>query len=273
MGEIAINPIHNVHKKYRKMNLVNSYVFGNSFDIDTQAFITAAGLTDNTQKSAINTLVVALKANSLWTKMKAIYPFIGGTNFTHKWNLKDPRDLDAAFRLVFNNITHSSSGATGNGTNGYAYTSLNANTRLTASNNHLSNYCITDTNGNYIDMGSGDLRLFQRLSNVAYSDNPYPSSRITVANTTSLGFYINTRTSTTSHKLYKNNSIIASSTETMTSALASQEIWLFNSSNTGNYYSNRTYAWFSIGDGLTDTDTSNLYTAVQAYQTALGRQV
>jgi hypothetical protein len=27
MGEIAINPIHNVHKKYRKMNLVNHYIF------------------------------------------------------------------------------------------------------------------------------------------------------------------------------------------------------------------------------------------------------
>jgi hypothetical protein len=27
MGEIAINPIHNVHKKYRTMNLVNSYIF------------------------------------------------------------------------------------------------------------------------------------------------------------------------------------------------------------------------------------------------------
>lgn len=27
MGEIAINPIHNVHKKYREMNLVNPYIF------------------------------------------------------------------------------------------------------------------------------------------------------------------------------------------------------------------------------------------------------
>jgi len=27
MGEITINPIHNVHKKYRTMNLVNSYIF------------------------------------------------------------------------------------------------------------------------------------------------------------------------------------------------------------------------------------------------------
>jgi hypothetical protein len=33
------------------------------------------------------------------------------------------------------------------------------------------------------------------------------------------------------------------------------------------------YAFMSIGDGLTDTQASNFYTAVQAFQTTLGRQV
>ena len=32
--------------------------------------------------------------------MKAIYPFVGGTATTHKFNLKDPADINAAFRLV-----------------------------------------------------------------------------------------------------------------------------------------------------------------------------
>ncbi len=31
MGEISINPTYNVHKKYRQMNLVNPYRFGNAF--------------------------------------------------------------------------------------------------------------------------------------------------------------------------------------------------------------------------------------------------
>ena len=92
---------------------------------DAQAFITAAGITDPTQISAINSLVNGLQADGIWTKMKAIYPFVGGTATTHKYNLKDPRDLDAAFRLVFNGgWTHSSTGATPNGTNGYADTKL-----------------------------------------------------------------------------------------------------------------------------------------------------
>ena len=70
-------------------------------DPDAQAFITAAAITDPTQQAAINTLVVDLKGYSIWTKMKALYPFVGGTASAHKFNLKDPRDLDSAFRLVF----------------------------------------------------------------------------------------------------------------------------------------------------------------------------
>lgn len=39
MGEIAINPIHNVHKKYRTMNLVNPYIFAPPVDLSTNTEI------------------------------------------------------------------------------------------------------------------------------------------------------------------------------------------------------------------------------------------
>ena len=52
--------------------IINPYVFG-GFDPDAQAFITAAGITDNTQKTAINTLVLDLKGYLIWTKFKAIF--------------------------------------------------------------------------------------------------------------------------------------------------------------------------------------------------------
>ena len=92
-----------------------------AIDPDAQAFITAASITDPTQQSAINTLVTDLKGYGVWTKMKALYPFCGSTASQHKWNLKDPRDLDVAFRLVFSGGgTHSANGAWPNGTNAYA---------------------------------------------------------------------------------------------------------------------------------------------------------
>ena len=97
----------------------------NAVDADAQAFIAAAGITDLTQASAISTLVNDLKTYGLWSKMKAFYPMVGGTSTSHKWNLKDPRDLDAAYRLTFfGGLTHDSNGVLGNGTNSYAYTNL-----------------------------------------------------------------------------------------------------------------------------------------------------
>ena len=39
------------------------------------------------------------------------------------------------------------------------------------------------------------------------------------------------------------------------------------------YYTNRESAFASIGDGLSDAEATAFYTAVQKYQTSLGRQV
>jgi len=122
---------------------------GVSFDADAQAFITAASITDPTQQSAVNQLVVDLKAASIWTKMKAVYPFVGGSASTHKWNLKDPRDLDAAFRLGFNGgWTHSSTGALPNGSNAYANTYLAPSSVLSLNSTAFGLYSRTNADGN-----------------------------------------------------------------------------------------------------------------------------
>lgn len=95
-------------------------------DADAVAFLNAAGITDPTISAAVEVFVTALKTNSVWDRLQAIYPFVGGTAETHKWNLKDPRDLDAAYRLQFiGGLTHSSQGVTPNGTTGYARTFYN----------------------------------------------------------------------------------------------------------------------------------------------------
>jgi len=39
------------------------------------------------------------------------------------------------------------------------------------------------------------------------------------------------------------------------------------------FYTTKQCAFASIGDGLIDTEAANLYTAVQAYQTTLSRNV
>ena len=90
---------------------------GGGGDADADAFIAAAGITDATQQTALQTLVTTLKSDNVWDKCNAIYPFVGGTATAHKFNLKDPQDTDAAYRLDFNGTwTHDANGAKANGT-------------------------------------------------------------------------------------------------------------------------------------------------------------
>ena len=76
----------------RGAGILNSFIIspgGASIDPDAQAFIDAAVITDPTQISAVNTLVVDMKDANIWTKMKAVYPYVGGTASSHKWILVD----------------------------------------------------------------------------------------------------------------------------------------------------------------------------------------
>ena len=265
-----------------------------ALDADALAFIAAAGITDATQQTAINTLVVELKTFGLWAKMKAIYPFVGGTASSHKFNLKDSRDLDAAFRLVFSGgLTHSSNGILPNGSNGFVQTYLTPSSSLISANSHLSYYSRTN-NANAIDfdMGVGDslggysFSMFLRRSNSTAgfdSGNAISNNRITASSqTNSQGFYIGSIRSSTDRILIKNGTnILASSTLNNSNILPDSQIFLFaynerpfgTPGNNPQFYGSKECAFASIGDGLTNTEAANFYTAVQSFQTTLGRQV
>ena len=256
---------------------------GGVLDADAIAFITAASITDNTQKTAINTLVTDLKAYNIWTKIKAIYPFVGGTATSHKWNLKDPRDLDAAYRLVFNGgWTHTSTGAKPNGTTGWATTYFNPTTQLlTQSSNHLSTYLRTNIDELSVDMGSFSYLglgydIESRWANVLYSFNGIQNDYVSFANTDSRGLFINTRTGNDVHKILINGVIRGTNTNNFL-LLPNTNIALATRYNVSTglpqTYSSKEQAFASIGDGLSDTEAANFYTAVQAYQTILNRQV
>ena len=262
---------------------------GVSWDADALSFIAATSITDATQKSAINTLVTDLKIASIWTKMKAIYPFVGGTASQHKFNLKDPRDLDVAFRIIFyGGWTHSANGALPNGANGYADTRFIASTVLTNNSTHFAKYNRIAESGAgtradgvynftsfpnqtlisqfYWSSGSGvDFRIGDSSSSVAYT----PTNGGT-------GFYLSSRTSSVLFKGYRNNSVLGSyTTANGTSTLPNIPLYIGARNDSGSplYYNKYESAFASIGDGLTDTDASNLYTAVQKFNTTLSRQV
>jgi hypothetical protein len=262
---------------------------GASVDTDALAFITATGITDTTQKSAITTLVSDLKSFNIWTKMKAIYPFVGGTASTHKFNLKDPRDLDAAFRLTFSGGgTHSSTGYLTNNSNAYANTffSPSANQSLTSGSFGL--YSRTSSFGQQfassgIRNSSGQgVQLVIRRSDQLCLGVMWDEATGGIANSgtsaDAKGFYLVNRTANDSLKLFKNNSIIATNTNNQSaSGLQAQNCFIGGLNDGGNVmpfsYENKEFAFGVIGDGLSDSEESNLYTSIQSFQTTIGRAI
>ena len=193
--------------------LVNPYWFAPSCaDADAVAFLTAAGITDATITSAICTLVTSMKANGTWAKCNAIYPMVGGTATTQKFNLKNPLDTNAAFRLSFiGGLTHNANGITGNAINAYCNTFL-PNTALSINSNHISTYSRTSINENSVDIGTYGqtppntwgihhsargfgLGMLFRNQNATFA---------TAANADGRGFYLSTRTASNFSAMYKN---------------------------------------------------------------------
>jgi hypothetical protein len=89
------------------------------------------------------------------------------------------------------------------------------------------------------------------------------------------GLFTATRTGSTIENGFRNSTRVINASQTST-GLPSGKIYLMarnSASGTAEAFNNRGYAWFSIGSGLSSPDVSNYYTIIQAFQTALSRQV
>ena len=83
-----------------------------------------------------------------------------------------------------------------------------------------------------------------------------------------------TRTSNTLSKAFRAGILLGQVTASMNSLpLFNFYLGARNNNGTPQFYSSHQLAFAFLGDGLTDTDSANLYTAVQAFQTTLSRQV
>lgn len=241
-------------------------------DPDADAFIIATGITNPTIISAISTLVLNFKTYGIWTKMSAIYPLVGGTATTHKFNLKNPLDTNGAYRLVFNGgITHNSDGITGNGSNAYANTFL-TDVSLDINNKHISIYQRNILLDSYTSMGAGgsaNNRFYLNLGGQNYSTLGMFQSPVAVI-TPQRGMFTMSKVISGAFKYYQN--ALTPSTRTGTNASSISNYTLLADTG-GSNPSAANLSFASIGQGLSDTESANLYTSVQAFQTTLGRQV
>ena len=244
-------------------------------DPDAQAFITAAAITNPTQQSAINQLVVDLKGYNIWTKMKGIWPIVGGSASAHAVNLKTP----GTFNLTFaSGWTHGSTGMTPNGAT-YANTSLPTTGNITQNSGSMGVYSRTNTatTGAHGIRPSSLVGLFELFER--WTDNNFycylndSGGFFGTSILDSRGFNQGSRTALNAIRYNRNTNTNTGITASNGTSTLTAYIGASNANNTATFYNNREIAFFYIGDGLTNTEMQNYYTAVQAYQTTLGRQV
>jgi hypothetical protein len=196
-----------------------------------------------------------------------------------KFNLRNPADTDAAFRLTYSGSWNPGySGVRGNGVNGtYANTKLNPSSSLELNSAHLSFYSRTDNDQEGVDIGTLNLTiqlylgtLYYRINQTTYGNlGSYPSN----------GYFLGSRNTSTEERMYKNNSLVnvgsrvSSILDNTTINLGSWNELSTPDGNNPTFPTNREYTFTTIGDGLTDYEAKALYWIVQKFQTTLGRQV
>ena len=256
--------------------ILASSISGISLDADYLAFynrvIAAGGSLTSTEQTATNQLVLDLKANSIWTAMKAIYPMVGASAAACAQNLKS-----SSFTGSFTSgWTFASTGATPNGS---AYMDCNYQPSVSSQLNssHISYYSRTNTtNTTWTEMGCGvannETYILYEYQNLSYISNNSTALAATPNITSPNGLFINTRSSSSVVKRFHKN-VSASYTLNSTS-LTSKNMYVgAHNGPSSILYTQRQCAFASIGNGLTDTEASNFYTVVQAFQTTLSRQV
>lgn len=264
--------------------------FGGAVTLDpaTTAFITAAGITDPTQINAINRLVLNYKGQGnlntsvdLWSVSTALYPYVGGSATTHMYNLKNPVDSNAAFRLSFSGgWTHNANGITGNTLNTFGNTFLRPSD-LAQNSHRLLAYVRTDTGGAAFESigGASNAAFTNGLafdtrrstnSHAHYSNSGFAVT--TNANRTGLTGVI--RTASGSFKVFRNG-VALYTVSTVSQTPLTINMYVGAQNNNGSLFNptGQNLAFEVFGDGLSDANALIEYNIIQQFQQDLNRQV
>ena len=264
------------------MNIENGGGSSFAWDGDALIYFNNTGLSDNGLKIILNELVLDLKYYNLWNTMQAIYPFIGGTAALHKWNLKNPQDTDAAYRLGFSGggWTHSSTGALPNGTSSYANTFYNPFSAATISGFSFGIYSRTnDLTGTQVYGCTSDGGTTNSQHNI--TANMYNAGVIggtgnfSFTPTRSDRMLINRRGSTTDMQGYRDGVSLGTNTGVPTVNQPNTNFFFAARSNslTPIFYCKQQLAFAFLGLAMTNQQALDLTLIVNKYQSSLGRNV
>jgi len=258
-----------------------SYSNEGSDSTDTSAvgkFVKATGITDTALKADLDSLIARARRHGWWDLCYVIYPFAGGTQVSCKYNLKDPRDLDAAFRISFIGNSWTFTSASMNpGNSGYGNSHFNPSTQaMDPSSCHLSVYSMDDNPGgdDNADIGAYDhntaagFYLSTRTKWPDSSGRPFAQiSSYTIQGTqvNGSGYFLMTKTSSSNASFYRNSSVIQTDTAATPGNLPNLDLFLCNQNypyggepyNIG--FSQRGLSFATIGSGIDNTTATLMY--------------
>jgi hypothetical protein len=246
------------------------------------AVIAGGGTLDATASGATYQLFYDLFNYGLWSKLYSFYPLLGGNSSGGQAvNGKTPgtRNITWNGGLIF-----TTNGVNSNGTTGYGDLNSNPNNIGGLNDFHMSFYSRTNQQQGTaeFDMGAyANPNERTQVNSRSTVDDMRgvvnATTQGTFANTDSSGLFTITRRSSTDTEFYRNSTSLGNSSVTST-ARPNGDLFLAarNWINAGGLVESpttRQYAFVTTGNALSDSEVSNLYTAIQNFQTTLGRQV
>jgi len=246
-------------------------------DGDAARFLQVTGVTGQNEVFALNNLVQKLKYANLWTRYQIIYPFLGTTSTTQKFNLKNPLDTNAAYRISFvNGGTFNASGYTSDGVNDYGNTNLIGTSMGAGLNNFSVSYYIKDnTTTGVFDMGTRNntfwLSSVFRNASGQFTTRAFNNTASALTHSYTTGLATISRAAAANY-IHAVNNTSATATQTSTGRPAyNLVIGAYNDFGNVGLFAGRNYQFFSVGNSITLAEHTTLWNIVAEYQSNLNR--
>jgi hypothetical protein len=246
-------------------------------DPDADAFLNAVLLSGGTGitstiSAATQTLFTDLKTAGLYSKIIALYPYIGGVANSHRINAVN---LTNYLITWSGTITHNAQGVRGNGVSGAGDTGWIQSTGTTAGDTTIGCYIVASGNTGW-DMGqvgTGGITLGFNTNGIGGTQwvaRMGSTGNVNlVATNYENGFYATSRTGTTRIDYIRSTGSAASVNSTE-SALITISLKLLNQGG-GGFFSSKTYGTHLITRGLNYTELGDLRDIIKNFNTSLSR--
>lgn len=255
-----------------------------STDPDASAYLEAvvsAGGTGITASvsAATQTMFLSLKSTGVYSKIDALYPFLGGNAAACKFNAINPIDTDGAFRLVFNGggTFNQDKGYIGNGTNAYADTKWIQNAQTTTGDTSIGVFISVSGNSGF-DIGSttsGAWLAFDPARTSTFLRGGIETGLVNFTGQTpsqAINFNALSRIDNSSVLFVARGSGVQSVASVGTSTLQSVSTTIGQANSFGDY-SFRGWGTAFIGQGLNTTELGDLRDIITTFNTTLGRNL